>query len=118
MESEKEVGSVLYILEERVAESVNAPNVMAGLLPEPHIVPLVTIPGTVKSSDLQPEHRLQPVLPVNHQINLKKACKHCSSANIERKRRAGWEKLVLPVMKKYRYICYSCGREFYAKRAA
>jgi hypothetical protein len=126
VEVEKEVGSVLYIVEESVTASVNAPNVMTDRSPEPVIIPIAAIPATMKSSDLPDEHRLQLVLPVgnnhivavNHQNSVKKSCKHCSSANVERRRRAGWEKLILPVMKKYRYLCYSCGREFYAKRAA
>jgi DNA-directed RNA polymerase subunit RPC12/RpoP len=45
-----------------------------------------------------------------------KVCKYCQSSNILRKRRAGWEKTVLSLVNSYRYYCYNCGREFFAKR--
>ena len=124
MDSEKEVGSVLFIVEETVTASVNAPNLKTGFPPGANIIPIAAIPAIKSASDLQNEHRLQSAVPasdnhvaaVTHQPS-KKSCKHCSSANIERKRRVGWEKIVLPVIKTYRYICYSCGGDFYAKRS-
>ena len=121
LELEKEVGSVLFLAKENSTAFVNAPNVPADYPSEPLIDQIATIPAIVKSSNLHNEDRLQAGSPAknnpsNHTI-AKKACKHCSSMNIERKRRVGWEKIVLPVIKTYRYICYSCGGDFYAKRS-
>ena len=47
----------------------------------------------------------------------KKCCRHCGSMNIERTRRAGWEKIILPIARSYRYICYACGKDFFSRRS-
>ena len=124
MESEKEIGSVLYIIDESsvTAESASA---STGEYTS-QIISIAAIPTTVTPASLPVEQSLRQPVPnvanvvtsIDRPVPVKKACKHCSSANIERRRRAGWEKVVLPLVKTYRYICYSCGRDFYAKRAA
>jgi hypothetical protein len=123
---EEEIGSVLSIIEETNSGPVHVSTEQTEKPPEPHIPPAAAFPPIVKPAKLNlDQFRAHSILPgsnnpisaLNQQSTVKKVCKHCRSMNIERRRRIGWEKIVLPLLKSYRYLCYSCGRDFYAKRA-
>jgi hypothetical protein len=119
---EEENGSVIFLPEvvrERNIIESNTSDELAALVETQ--IPINPVILKVKSHHLT----LVPTLPVKNQAAIqqdkflpKKACRHCHSKNIERRRRTGWEKIVLPILRKYRYLCYTCGRDFYAKRAA
>ncbi len=120
MELKKEAEVVLWVEEGSTAldELPDVPKSYAGQLTEPVIISIAAIPSITEQS--QSQSILSSLATTDSSVNkrrtVKKACKHCNSMNIERRRRAGWEKIVLPLVKSYRYLCYTCGRDFFARR--